>query len=312
MISLSIVVPCYNEDQVLPETVDRLLSLLDRLVGLEKITSDSCIYFVDDGSTDRTWSLIASYAHQHARVSGIKLSNNRGHQNALLAGLLTVRGDAVVSIDADLQDDINVIEDMVDHNLSGVDVVYGVRKRRNTDTLVKRATAEGYYKILQYMGVNVVFNHADFRLLSRRALDALKAYGEVNLFLRGVIPTIGFPSAVIEYDRLERFAGESKYPLRKMASLAVDGITSFSALPLRIIAILGLVVFLVTFLMSIWVLWTKMITGTAIPGWASSMLPILMLGGIQLLSTGVLGEYVAKTYLETKRRPRFIIEETLH
>lgn len=310
-LALSIVVPCYNEEEVLPETVRRLLALLDDLTAKGKVAAASRVYFVDDGSKDRTWAMIEEHSATDRRIGGIKLSRNRGHQNALLAGLMTVRGDAVVSIDADLQDDITVIEDMVDRHLDGADVVYGVRKRRDTDTLFKRATAEGYYKLIKAMGVEVVFNHADYRLLSRRALDVLKGYDEVNLFLRGVIPTIGFPSAVVEYDRHERFAGESKYPLRKMLALAIDGVTSFSAMPLRLIAVLGMLIFIGTMMLSIWVLWTRLTSGNAVPGWASSVLPIYFLGGIQLLSIGVLGEYVAKVYLEVKRRPRYIVEKTI-
>lgn len=309
MTTLTIVVPCYNEEAVLPETNKRLLSLLDQLQDQGKVSNHSRIYFVDDGSRDRTWTLVEEQAVHDSRIHGIKLSRNRGHQNALLAGLLTVGGDIVVSIDADLQDDISVIEKMVDAYHEGNDVVYGVRKERDTDTLFKRGTAETYYKLLKWMGVDVVFNHADYRLMSRRALEALKEYNEVNLFLRGVIPTIGFPFSVVTYDRNERFAGESKYPLHKMVALAVDGITSFSALPLRMIAGLGIIIFLLSLIISIWVVWVRFISGDAIPGWASSVLPMYFLGGVQLLSIGIVGEYVAKIYMETKQRPRFIIEK---
>lgn len=309
--TLAIVVPCYNEEAVLPETTRRLSALLDKLVEAQKITSRSKIYYVDDGSTDRTWELIEMQAVDNSYVSGLKLAANRGHQNALLAGLLSVDADVTVSIDADLQDDINVIPEMVDAFNDGSDIVYGVRKARDADTFFKRTSAQLFYRLLGVMGVSVEFNHADTRLMSRRALEALRQYDEVNLFLRGLIPTIGFPSTRVEYDRSERFAGESKYPLRKMLALAVDGITSFSAYPLRLVAILGFLIFLGSLVISGWVLWIKFVSRIAIPGWASSVLPMYFLGGIQLLSIGILGEYASKIYMETKRRPRFIVEKRL-
>lgn len=309
--SLTIVIPCYNEEDVLPETVSRLSELINGMIEREKISRQSGILLVDDGSSDTTWKLIAEYAGKSDFVEGVKLSRNRGHQIALLAGLHVAKGDAIVSIDADLQDDINTIEVMIDRYSEGYEVVYGVRDDRSSDTFLKRSTAELYYKTLSSMGVNIVFNHADFRLLSRRALDAFKEHNETNLFLRGIVPTLGFKSCEVKYERKERFAGESKYPLRKMLSLAFDGITSFSAVPLRFIAGLGVLMFLLSILVSIWVIWVKLFTDQAIPGWASSVLPMYVLGGIQLLSLGVVGEYVAKTYLETKRRPRYFIEEII-
>jgi glycosyltransferase involved in cell wall biosynthesis len=308
---LAIVVPCYNEEEVLPETIKRLRALLAEMLDEELIDSGSSVWFVDDGSKDSTWELIASFATSSNCINGIKLSRNKGHQHALLAGLETASGDVLISIDADLQDDISVIKEMMREYHCGKDVVYGVRKARKLDTPFKRITAEGYYYFLQKMGVNVVFNHADFRLMSRRSIEALRRYEEVNLFLRGIIPSIGFPSSTVVYDRAERFAGESKYPLRKMLALAVDGVTSFSALPLRMIAGMGLAIFALSMLISIWALWTKLFTSAAIPGWASSVLPMYLLGGIQLLSVGVLGEYVAKIYMESKRRPRYIVQEIL-
>lgn len=306
--SLTILVPCYNEEQALPQTAAVLLGVVDRLQKLEKISSASRVCFVDDGSVDGTWRIIASMAAVDEHVGGIKLSRNHGHQKALLAGLSTAAADLVVTIDADLQDDVNVIEQMVDAARAGKDVVFGVRGSRSSDTYTKRILAEGYYRVLKRMGVNVVFNHADYRLLSRRALEALKEYGEVNVFLRGIIPTIGFPTAIVTYDRKERFAGESKYPLRKMLSLAVEGITSFSALPLRMIAVLGIITFLGSVALSLWVVYVRLFSSDVVPGWASSVLPMYFLGGVQLLSIGVVGEYVSKIYMETKRRPRFIIE----
>ena len=308
---LTIVVPCYNEQDVLPETVRRLSDLITSLILKQKVAGSSEILFVDDGSSDQTWRLIAKHSAASTAVRGIKLSRNRGHQIALLAGLHVADGDAIVSIDADLQDDINVIETMLDKFCEGHEVVYGVRDDRSSDSFAKRSTAEIYYKVLAAMGVEVVFNHADFRLLSKRALNALKQYDEVNLFLRGIVPTLGYRSCQVTYERKERFAGQSKYPLRKMLALAFDGVTSFSAMPLRFIAGLGVLLFLVSLATSIWVLWVKLFTLDAIPGWASSVLPMYLLGGIQLLSVGVVGEYVAKLYMEAKRRPKFFIEETV-
>ena len=306
---LSIVVPCYNEEEVLPETIRRLCAVLDRMTDCGKIDPDSEILFVDDGSRDATWRLVREAHQADPRARGLKLSANRGHQTALLAGLFGASGDAIVSIDADLQDDVAAIESMVDAWLAGKDVVYGVRGRRETDTGLKRGSAQVYYRILGVLGVDVVYNHADFRLLSRRALEALKQYSEVNMFIRGIVPLIGYPSATVYYDRSARFAGESKYPLRKMLALAADGVTSFTAFPLRLIAVLGLVVSMLSVAMVVWVLWIKLFSGRAVPGWASSVIPIYFLGGIQLLSIGVLGEYVAKLYFEAKRRPRYFVED---
>jgi glycosyltransferase involved in cell wall biosynthesis len=308
---LSIVVPCYNEEEVLPETIKRLRMFLDRLAATGKITGDSHVIFVDDGSRDQTWQIIRQHHERDSRIRGIKLSANRGHQTALIAGFFTADGDAIASIDADLQDDISAIEAMVEAYGGGFDVVYGVRRSRTTDSTFKRSTAETYYRLLALLGVQIVHNHADFRLLSRRALEALKQYQEVNLFLRGIVPLIGYRSTSVYYDRAERFAGESKYPLRRMLALAFDGVTSFTAFPLRLIAFLGMFVSLLSLGMMLWVLWVKLFTSAALPGWASSVIPIYFLGGIQLLSIGVLGEYVAKLYFEAKRRPRYFVEECL-
>jgi len=308
MPSLAIVVPCYNEQEVLPETVKRLAALLERLAAARKIDGNSRIYLVDDGSRDRTWSLIEDYARQGWPVVGVKLSRNRGHQNALLAGLFAARGDAIVSIDADLQDDVDAIEGMLDKHAGGCDVVYGVRKARTTDTAFKRLTATGFYRLMRLLGAKTIDNHADFRLLSRRAVESLKAFGEVNLYLRGIIPMLGYPSAIVEYDRAERFAGETKYPLRRMLSLALNAITSFSVVPLRLISLLGLLLSLGTMAVSAWVLLVSLHPERVVPGWASTVLPIYFLGGVQLLSLGVIGEYVGKLYLESKARPRYFIE----
>ena len=308
---LSIVVPCYNEEEVLSDTSSKLLSVLQHLIAINKISESSIVYFVDDGSVDATWATIVKLSEDSGFIKGLKLTRNYGHQNALLAGLLTTKGDITVSIDADLQDDLCAIEEMVDAFHDGADVVYGVRKKREKDGFFKRVSAEGYYKLLKSMGVNIVFNHADFRLLSRRVITALESYQETNLFLRGMIPSIGYSSSIVSYDRKERSAGESKYPIRKMLSLALNGITSYTSFPLRLIAGLGLLVFFVTIVLSCWVLWASLYDGNAVPGWASSVLPMYLLGGVQLFSIGVLGEYVGKVYMETKKRPRFIIDKEI-
>lgn len=307
--SISIVVPCFNEEEVLSEAYARLSDLLMQLIASDKISRESEIVFVDDGSRDRTWSLIDSWTKSGgAPVRGVKLSRNCGHQNALLAGLSSARGDAVISIDADLQDDEMAIEKMVDAFRAGHEVVYGVRARRDTDSWFKRATARGFYRLMAALGVNTVSDHADYRLLSRRALMYLDQFSEVNLFLRGVVPLLGLNSTVVRYDRRARSAGESKYPLRKMIEFALDGITSFSVTPLRAITLLGISVSLVCLALTGWVFAVKLTSTYAVPGWASTILPIYFLGGVQLFCVGVLGEYVGKIYTEIKRRPRFLIE----
>lgn len=310
-IVLDLVVPCYNEEDALPETHRQLLALMDEMCRSSRISGRSKIYYVDDGSQDGTWALISELCRSDARVAGIRLSRNFGHQSALLAGLFTAGGDAVVTVDADLQDDISVIPEMVDRYLSGHEVVYGVRRRRSTDTLFKRNTALLYYALLQRLEVRITPNHADYRLLGRRAIAALKEFTEVNLFLRGIVPMIGFNASSVYYDRRERTAGVTKYSLVKMLRLAVDGITSFSAVPLRFVSVLGMLIFLGALVMAGWVLWIRLFTSRAVPGWASSVIPIYFLGGVQLLCLGVIGEYVAKGYIETKRRPRFLICETI-
>ncbi|MBK9219432.1 MAG: glycosyltransferase family 2 protein [Uliginosibacterium sp.] len=308
---LSIIVPCYNEEAVLPETARRLAALLGELVSREKLSGDSHVVFVDDGSRDQTWSIIESLARYAPVYRGLKLSRNRGHQNALLAGLQHAQGDITISVDADLQDDLSAIEAMVDAHAAGADIVYGVRKRRDRDSFFKRASAEAYYRLLARFGVEVVFNHADYRLMSRRALAALAQFGESNLFLRGIIPQLGFPSAIVYYDRAERFAGESKYPLRKMLAFAWQGISSFSAAPLHLVTGLGLLVSLGSMGFSAWALWVWLFTEHAVPGWTSTVVPLVFLGGVQLLSIGILGEYVAKIYSETKRRPAYFLEKQI-
>ncbi len=308
---LAIVVPCYNEEEVLPETNSRLLALMTEMQQSGLVSENSGIYYVDDGSKDKTWDLISKFNSENHCIHGIKLSRNRGHQNALLAGLFSAKGDVIVSIDADLQDDINVIKEMIFRHNEGYEIIYGVRSSRKSDTYFKRTSAQLYYRVLKFLGVDLVYNHADYRLMSRRVVDCLKGYKEVNLFLRGVIPQLGFRTAIVYYERNERFAGESKYPLRKMLALAADGITSFSVMPLRMIFWLGFLVSLGSLAMVIWIIIGKFTMNSTIPGWASSVLPIYFIGGIQLLSTGILGEYISKTYLETKQRPKYFIEEII-
>ena len=308
---LAIVVPCYNEEEALPETARRLEALLERLRQEARIGAGSRIVFVDDGSRDRTWELIEGLSREDGRIGGIKLSRNRGHQNALLAGLFTTEGDVLVSVDADLQDDVEIIGEMLQQHAGGVHVVYGVRDDRASDGIFKRASALGFYRLIRALGVESVYNHADFRLLSRQAVDALKDFREVNLFVRGIVPLIGFRSAVVYYRRAERVAGVSKYPLRKMLGLALDAVTSFSIVPLRMISALGFLVFLFSAGMGMWTLWVRLFTERAVPGWTSTLLPIYSLGGLQILCIGILGEYLGKVYQETKRRPRYIIEKVL-
>jgi glycosyltransferase involved in cell wall biosynthesis len=308
--SLGLVLPCYNEEAVLPETARQLTALIDSLSADGRIAS-ARVYFVDDGSRDRTWAIIEDLQRADPRFSGIKLSRNRGHQNALMAGLAAARQEAVVSLDADMQDDPQVIGAMVDAYRGGAEIVLGVRNDRSSDSWFKRSTAQGYYKFLRGMGVDIVADHADYRLMSARALQALAGYAEVNLFLRALVPQLGFSVATVPYRRAERFAGESKYPLGKMLAFAFEGITSFSTRPLRLITLLGFVVSTVSFVLALWALFTAIFLSSTVPGWASTVVPIYFICGVQLLCVGIIGEYVGKIYLETKRRPRFIVETNL-
>lgn len=309
-VNVYIVIPCYNEEAVLKETCRQLLGVFDSMKQQALINDQSRIVFVDDGSRDKTWQMIAALSEKHTEVSGIKLAKNAGHQNALFAGLMTVKDecDCAISIDADLQDDIHVIPEFIRKFQEGSDVVYGVRNKRDTDTFFKRNTALAFYKLMKLMGVNMVYNHADYRLMSARALAALAEFPEVNLFLRGMVPLIGYQSAEVTYDRNERFAGESKYPLKKMLSFAFDGITSFSVTPIRMITAAGAVVSFLAVLAAVYVLISKF-CGSTSSGWSSLMVSIWFLGGVQLLSVGLIGEYIGKIYKEVKRRPRFIIEK---
>jgi len=311
MVDVSIVVPCYNEEAVLAETTKRLADLLQQLIIEGRITPSSRVYYVDDGSRDKTWELIECLAETHEFVHGIQLSRNRGQQNALLAGLLSVEGEVIISVDVDLQDDLSAIKEMIEYYTAGYDIVYGVRDSRETDTFFKSFTAKAYYRLLGMMGVEIIYNHAEYRLMSRQTIEVLKEFSEVNLFLRGIIPQLGFSSAIVYYNRAERYAGESKYPLIKLISLAWQGITSFSSMPLHFITALGLLVSLISFLITAWAIWIRLFTDDAVPGWASTVLPIYFLGGIQLLCLGVIGEYLAKIYSETKRRPRYSIKKII-
>lgn len=310
---LYVVIPCYNEEEVLPETSKRLKNKLEELMEKGKIDRNSKIVFVNDGSKDRTWEIVEKLHEEDHIFSGINLSRNRGHQNALLAGLMTAKNyaDMVVSMDADLQDDINAVDEMVEKYLNGIDIVYGVRSSRAKDTFFKKATAEGFYKLMNGMGANTVFNHADYRLMSRRALEGLAQFGEVNLFLRGIVPMIGYRTDVVYYERGERFAGESKYPLGKMLSFAVEGITSLSTKPIRMITGLGFFVFLVSLIILVYS-FVRHCMGATIVGWTTLMVSVWAIGGLILLSLGVVGEYIGKIYLETKARPRFLIDEFLN
>ena len=306
----AIVVPCYNEEAVLAETTSRLLEVMQR-VAEKHADLQGRIVYVDDGSRDGTWPLIGSLSKQHPQVMGLKLAHNAGHQHALWAGLewAAAHADAAISIDADLQDDVNVIPDMIDLFLGGKDIVYGVRRDRPTDTWFKRTTALAFYKLMSKLGGDIVYNHADYRLMSRRTLAALMTYGERNLFLRGMVRTLGFPQAMVYYDRGERFAGESKYPLRKMLAFAIDGITSFSVRPLRLISIVGLSFMLVALAVIVYGL-VAWLCGRTIQGWTSLLVSLWFIGGAILVALGVIGEYVGKIYAEVKRRPRYFIEET--
>lgn len=310
---LMVVIPCYNEEEVLPETSRRLVEKMASLVDKGLITPDSRVLLVNDGSRDRTWEMIARLHQENPLFEGVKLSRNRGHQNALLAGLMTARHrcDISISMDADLQDDMDAMDRFIEKYNEGCDVVYGVRNRRDTDTFFKRETALMFYRLMKSLGVDITYNHADYRLMSNRALNALAQFGEVNLFLRGLAPLVGFQSDVVTYDRSERFAGESKYPFKKMLAFAIDGITSFSVKPLRLITAVGMGVFVASLIMLLYAL-ISWISGHTVAGWTSTLASIWMIGGIQLLSLGIIGEYVGKIYHETKHRPRFIIERYLN
>ena len=307
---LYIVIPCYNEQEVLPITSNIFIEKLKSLYFADKISDKSRVLFINDGSKDNTWEIIKQLASENEFVEGISLSRNRGHQNALLAGLMYAkeRADVTISIDCDGQDDINAVDKMIDAYIDGCDVVYGVRKERKSDTWFKRFTAESFYKIMKAFGAEVVFNHADYRLMSKKALDHFADFEEVNIFLRGLVPLVGFKSTSVYYDRAERIAGKSKYPISKMLSLAINGITSLSIKPIRIVTVLGLVFSLLGFAGVVWAIVMSALN-KVIAGWTSTVCIVSLFGGIQLLSIGIIVEYVGKIYLETIKRPRFIISE---
>ncbi len=313
MEKLWLVIPCYNEEEVLPETSMRLYKIMADMITNDKISPDSKIAFVNDGSKDDTWKLIEKYHNNLDMFVGINLSRNKGHQNALLAGLTVAKeyADMVITLDADLQDDVTKIPEFVDKYYEGNDIVYGVRNNRDTDTGFKRATAQGFYKFMKVLGVDIVNNHSDYRLLSKRAIEGLLEFSEVNVFLRGIVPQIGYPSAIVEYKRNERLAGESKYPLKKMLGFAFDGITSFSVKPLRISLVLGMLSFLVAIGFLIYSI-VRFFMGQTVGGWASTVVSLWAIGGLQLLMIGIVGEYIGKIYLETKHRPKFIVEKVLY
>ena len=308
-----LVIPCYNEQEVLPETSKQLRDIMHGLMAEGKISSQSRIAFVNDGSKDMTWNIISQLHEEDHIFTGINLAHNRGHQNALLAGLMTAKdyADAAISLDAELQDDVGAIGQFIDKFLEGKDIVYGVRSTRATDTVFKRGTAHAFYKVMKFMGADTLEDHADYRLMSKRALEGLAQFKEVNLFLRGIVPMIGYETDIVYYERHERFAGESKYPLKKMVSFAVDGITSCSVKPIRMITTIGMLVFSISILMLIYfiVVWAM---GRVVAGWTSIVISLWGIGGIILLSLGIIGEYIGKIYMEVKERPRFIIEKVLY
>lgn len=313
MKTLYVVIPCYNEEEVLNETTKRLKEKLTKLIEKKVITKDSKVMYVNDGSKDKTWDLIKEINSKEKLFTGITLSRNRGHQNALVAGLLTAKeyADVVISMDADLQDDIDAMDEMIDkYNNEDCDIVYGARSKRKTDTWFKKITAEGFYKFMHLMGVEVIYNHADYRLTSKRVLDSFSEFEEVNLFLRGMFPLVGYKSSVVYYERKERFAGKSKYPLKKMLNFAWDGITSFSVKPIRMILNAGVIIFILSILMLLYCFIIKL-KGDAVVGWTFIVSSIWLIAGIQMLSIGIVGEYIGKIYNETKRRPRYIISENL-
>lgn len=308
---LGLILPCYNEEAILPATLARLEAKLRQLAADGVVAGDSRIYFVDDGSSDETWSLIAKSAARSNLVSGIKLSRNYGQQHALYAGLMEAEGDALVTLDADLQDDIDVMDEMLASFAEGNEIVYGVRDNRDSDTFFKRLTASAHYTVLEKMGVATVINHADFRLMSRRAVEFLREYREANLYLRGIVPLLGLRSDRVFYTRVARVAGTTKYSLRRMLGLSLQGLTSFSILPLRIISGIGLVVFFIALMLGAWALYATLFGPGTVPGWASTVIPIYLLGGLQLLAIGVAGEYIGKTFLEAKGRPLYQVEQRL-
>jgi glycosyltransferase involved in cell wall biosynthesis len=313
MMKLGVVIPCYNEEITLPETTKRLTREFEKMISQGMIDHESFICFVDDGSSDDTWAMVEQFKEEHTSIRGIKLSRNFGHQNALIAGLMQCKdeADALISMDADLQDDISLVETFVQQYNEGYDIVYGVREDRTSDTILKRSTASLFYRFQHFMGIESVENHADYRLLSKKALDALAEFKEVNLFLRGIVPMLGFRSTTIRYKREERFAGETKYSFKKMVLFALDGIASFSIVPLRFITVVGFLLFLLSLVGIVWVITEKFVLGNAVQGWASTMVSIYFIGGIQVMSLGIIGEYLGRNFQQNKNRPRYIIDKEI-
>jgi polyisoprenyl-phosphate glycosyltransferase len=309
--NLGIVLPCYNEEEVLIDSFQKLKIILSQMIEDKKISASSFIAFVDDGSKDGTWNIISQLSLTNHFVKGLKLSKNFGHQSAILAGMHHYNNDCdcIITIDADLQDDINAMPSMIEEFIKGSEIVYGVRKQRQNDSFFKKATAIGFYKLMKWFGVDIIFNHADYRLVSKRVINELRGYNEVNLFLRGMFPLIGFKTSEVYYDRKIRVAGETKFPFKKMFSFAMDGLTSFSIKPLRVITVLGLLIFVVSIILSFYAVFSFLYL-KAVPGWSSIVLPIYFIGGVQLLSIGIIGEYLGKIYKEVKRRPKYIIDKT--
>ncbi len=310
---LYIVIPCYNEEEVLNETTKRLKLKITSLIKEKVISEASKVMYVNDGSKDKTWEIIKDINKKETNFTGISLSRNRGHQNALLAGLMTAKekADIIISMDADLQDDINAVDEMLEKYFNGIDIVYGVRSSRKKDSFFKKVTAQGFYKFMKLLGVDCIYNHADYRLTSKRVLDELENFKEVNLFLRGLFPLVGFKSDIVYYERKERFAGKSKYPLKKMLHFAWDGVTSFSIKPLRFVTILGGIILLISIVIMLYSL-IRFLNGHTVAGWTFLSISIWFIGGLQMISIGVIGEYIGKIYSETKKRPRFIISENLN
>jgi len=310
---LGIVIPCFNEEEGLAETTKHLLSLMNSMINNKEISKESFVCYIDDGSKDKTWELIQKFTNESSLFKGIKLSRNFGHQNALIAGLMQLKdeADALISMDADLQDDISIVKEFTSKYKEGYHIVYGVRDDRTTDTKFKRRTAEFFYKFQEFMGIESISNHADYRLLSSKALNALAEFKEVNLFIRGIVPMLGFKSCSVHYTRGERFAGETKYPLKKMIAFALDGIASFSIVPLRVITIIGFFLFLFSLITIAWITFEKLFFDTVVQGWASTMISIYFIGGIQIMSIGIIGEYVGRNFQQSKGRPRYIIEEEI-
>ncbi|MGS0706578.1 glycosyltransferase family 2 protein [Acinetobacter sp. ANC 3781] len=309
--SLTIVIPCFNEEDMLPISIPKFIIILENLIEQKLVTDDSKILFVDDGSKDQTWKIIQKYNEENHKIKGLKLSRNFGHQNALLSGLMNIDTEISISIDADLQDDPKVIQKMIEAYYKGAEIVFGVRNDRSADSFFKRFFAQNYYKIMNTMGVDLIQDHADFRLMSKKVLNVLGGFKEVNLFLRGIVPVIGFKTQKIFYARLEREAGETKYNIKKMLALAINGITSFSVMPLILIIWIGVLISILSGLMGIWALFVKFFIGGTVEGWTSIVVPLYFLGGIQLLTLGIIGIYIAKVYMEVKARPRFIIEDEI-